>query len=147
MMTVSEIMTSDPITLTGNANLAQARTLMVNNRIRHIPIVEDEILIGLISQRDLLAAEESSLLTINADQRRSYETKVGVQDFMKSKLVTISEHTSVRQAALYLEKHQFGYLPVVTNGKVVGIIADSDFINLTQQLWPPNKAAKVYALL
>jgi CBS domain-containing membrane protein len=92
MMTVSEIMTSDPITLTGNANLAQARTLMVNNRIRHIPIVEDEILIGLISQRDLLAAEESRLLTINADQRRSYETKVGVQDFMKSKLVTISEH-------------------------------------------------------
>jgi CBS domain-containing protein len=57
---------------------------------------------------------------------------------MVRNVATINEHASVRQAALFLEKHRIGCLPVVSSGKLVGIITDTDFvavaINLLEQL-------------
>jgi CBS domain-containing protein len=57
---------------------------------------------------------------------------------MVTDIATIDEHASLRQAALFLEKHMIGCLPVVTNGKLTGIITDSDFvavaINLLEQI-------------
>jgi CBS domain-containing protein len=134
MMTVSEIMSVNMLTLTGSANLAQAKSLMRSHRIRHIPIVEEGLLTGLVSLSDLLAAEESSLLTMNQNQRDSYAQNVRIEEFMQSNLVTIDENTTVYQAGLYLAKHKMGSLPVVSNGKLVGIITESDFVNVAINL-------------
>lgn len=127
-------MTKNPITLAGTDSLAQAKALMRGNRIRHIPIVDQGLLTGLITLKDLLAAEESNLLTMNPTQRQNNEEKVRIEEFMKSNLVTVDEQTSVREAALHLSKHKLGCLPVVNRGKLVGIITDSDFVNVAINL-------------
>lgn len=134
MMKVSEIMSDNPMVLPSTATLAQAKAMMRSKKIRHIPIVEEGNLVGLITLKDLLAAEESSLLRIDTDKRDSYEQQVRVEEFMKQKLITVDENTSARQAALYLAKHKFGCLPVVQERKVVGIITDSDFVNVAINL-------------
>jgi CBS domain-containing protein len=63
---------------------------------------------------------------------------IPIEDVMVRNVATIDEHASVRQAALFLEKHHIGCLPVVTGDKLVGIITDTDFlavaINLLEQL-------------
>ncbi len=137
MLTVAEIMTREPYTLGPDDNLATARQLLAEHHIRHIPIVSsDGSLIGLVSQRDVLAASDTSVL--NREGGGSRENYVALSSIMSSPVQSADESASLRGTALHLQKHKVGCLPVLRKGKLVGIITDSDFvsiaINLMEQL-------------
>ncbi len=136
MFSIEAIMSTDLITLPPSANLAEARKLMQSNRIHHLPIVEgDHEIVGLITLTNVLAATDSFL---RDDENRLHAKEILVRDVMVTDLATVDEHASLRQAALFLEKHKLGCLPVVTDGKLRGIITDTDFvgvaINLLEQI-------------
>jgi CBS domain-containing membrane protein len=138
MFNVVDIMTTELHTLTPDDSMRDARKLMAEHNIRHIPIVEgNQRLVGLLSQRDVLAAADSSLLA-HADEADSVESHIAVSSVMTKDPATIDEHASLRGAALYLQKHRIGCLPVVKDRALVGIITDSDFvaiaINLMEQI-------------
>ncbi|KGJ92216.1 CBS domain-containing protein [Thalassotalea sp. ND16A] len=135
MTDISKIMSTDVFTLTPEQSLSDARLMMTENRIRHIPIVDQQqLLVGIISQRDVLAAEESSLYGIKTDLRIEREQQIKIGDFYHKKLVTIPPQATVHQAALYLQKHKIGCLPVVENNKLLGLVTDSDFVNVAINL-------------
>ncbi|AEY01054.1 putative acetoin utilization protein AcuB [Oceanimonas sp. GK1] len=123
--TVSEIMSSRVLGLPPSATLAEARTLMQRHHIRHLPVMEQDKLVGLVSQRDILAAQESSL-----EQGRNghFLEQHSLAEIMKTGVTTVSPHAGIREAALYLQKHKYGCLPVVDKGRLVGIVTDSDFV-------------------
>jgi CBS domain-containing protein len=135
MMTLEMIMSTDLITITPEENLAAARELMHEKRIHHLPVVEDGALVGLVTLTNVLAATDSFL---RDDDSRIHATEIVVRDMMVTDVATVDEHASLRQAALFLEKHRIGCLPVVTDGELKGIITDTDFvavaINLLEQL-------------
>lgn len=138
MMTVEEIMTVDPMTLAVDATLEDAGNLMTQHRIRHIPIVDNEKhLLGLITQRDLLAA---SIALPNAEPSsvHQYESSVSVQEVMREKVASIDESMELRSVAVKMQQTKIGCMPVLRDGKLVGIITDSDYvglaINLLEQL-------------
>lgn len=136
MFDLQAIMTTDLITVSSLASLGQARALMREHRIRHLPVVNDSReLVGLVTHSIVLAATDSILR--DADNR-IHEDDIPIADVMVTKVATVDEHASVRQAALFLEKHRIGCLPVLGDGKLVGIITDTDFvgvaINLLEQL-------------
>ena len=138
MLSVAEIMTREPYTLGPDDTLADARKLMAEHHIRHIPVVSgDGTLVGLVSQRDVLAAEDSSVLNQPGDPD-STESYVALSTIMTSPVQTVDEHASLRGTALHLQKNKMGCLPVLRDGRLVGIITDSDFvaiaINLMEQL-------------
>lgn len=135
MLTVAEIMTREPYTLGPDDSLAKARQLMAEHHIRHIPIVSAEgSLIGIVTQRDVLAAGDSSV-TGGAGAGENY---VALSSIMTSPVQTVDEHAGLRGTAMHLQKNKLGCLPVLRNGKLAGIITDSDFIaiaiNLMEQL-------------
>jgi CBS domain-containing protein len=136
MFTLDAIMTTELITLLPTANLAEARELMHKHKIHHLPVVNDNnTLIGLVTLTNLLAATDSVL----RDPDNSIRPEdVVVRDIMVTDVATVDEHASLRQAALFLEKHRIGCLPVVTDGMLKGIITETDFvavaINLLEQL-------------
>jgi len=137
MLTVAEIMTREPYTLTPDDTLADARQMLAAHHIRHIPIVSaDNSLIGLVSQRDVLAAGDTSVLNEGGGGPR--ENYVALSSIMSSPVQTADESSSLRGAAMHLQKYKLGCLPVLRDGKLVGIITDSDFvaiaINLMEQL-------------
>jgi len=136
MITVDEIMTTDPRTLRQTQTLADARELMTTLNIRHIPIVdEDGALTGLVSQRDILAVEDSRLPDTG---KQHHAENVLISDFMTRDLTTIDPSVGIREAALYLERRKFGCLPVVRDGNLYGIVTETDFvavaINLLEQV-------------
>ena len=136
MFTLDAIMTTDLITLLPTANLAEARELMHKNKIHHLPVVDDNnTLIGLVTLTNVLAATDSILRDPDNSIRAS---DVVVKDIMVTDVATVDERASLRQAALFLEKHRIGCLPVVTDGMLQGIITETDFvavaINLLEQL-------------
>ncbi|MEH6634645.1 MAG: CBS domain-containing protein [Halioglobus sp.] len=138
MLTVAEIMTREPYTLSADDSLATARQLMTEHHIRHIPVVSvDNDLVGLVSHRDILSAADSSILNevASGDSRDQY---VAISSIMSYPVQTATEHTGLRAAAMRLQQHKLGCLPVLNKSKLVGIITDADFvsiaINLMEQL-------------
>lgn len=131
MFSIEAIMSTDLITLAPTDTVAQARTLMHNNRIHHLPIVEEGTLVGLITLTNVLAATDSYL---RDPENRIHANEVLVKDVMVTDLATIDEHASLRQAALFIEKHQIGCLPIVTDGVLRGIITDTDFVGVAINL-------------
>ena len=138
MLSVAEIMTAEPYTLSPDDSLAQARKLMADHHIPHIPIVSgDGSLVGLVSQRDVLAAADSSVLPEQAS-REQEENYVALSSVMTSPVQTVDEQASLRGTAMHLLQNRMGCLPVTRDDALVGIITDSDFvevaINLMEQL-------------
>jgi CBS-domain-containing membrane protein len=136
MFTLEAIMTTELITLLPTANLAEARELMHTHKIHHLPVVDDNnTLIGLVTLTNLLAATDSVL---RDPDNSIHPEDVIVKDIMVTDVATVDEHASLRQAALFLEKHRIGCLPIVTDGMLKGIITETDFvavaINLLEQL-------------
>jgi len=136
MITVDEIMSIELRTLTEKDSLADAQELMATAHIHHVPIVNsDHHLIGLVSHRDVLAATESRLSGSSVVQNAR---DIFVSEFMTRDVTTVDPRANLRQAAIYLQKHRYGCLPVVKDEKLIGIVTDSDFvsvaINLLEQM-------------
>ena len=128
---VSEIMSHNVIGLPPSASLAEARTLMQRHHIRHLTIREGDKLMGLVSQRDILAAQESSLEKGN---NGAFLQQHQLSEVMIKGVTTVSPRAGIREAALYLQKCKYGCLPVVDKGKLVGIVTDSDFVTVAIHL-------------
>ena len=136
MFELDSLMTTDVVTIGPGDSLDRARQIMHERRFRHLPVVESGgRLVGLVTLTDVLAATDSFL---REDDSKLHPEQIPVRDVMVTDVVTVDEHAGVRQAALFLEKHRIGCLPVVTDGELRGIITDTDFvgvaINLLEQI-------------
>jgi CBS domain-containing membrane protein len=136
MIDIETIMSTGLITVSPEDNLKTAMRLMRDKRIHHLPVVDDAAqLVGLVSLSNLLAATDSYL---REEESRLHPKDIEVREVMVTDLATVDEHAGIRQAALFLEKHRIGCLPVVTDGVLRGIITDTDFvgvaINLLEQM-------------
>jgi CBS domain-containing protein len=128
MLTVGEVMTRDVITLEAQAALIQVDDLMKSHRIRHVPVVQDRRLVGLVSHRDLIRA-----LARQSSGKATHS--ISVEDVMSREVETVSPQDSVRTAIDKLLEKRFGCLPVVDEqGALVGIITESDVLRLARRL-------------
>lgn len=128
MMALDSIMTKDVVTIGVNDNLELAREVMRDQRIRHLPVMDgDNSLVGLITTTNVLAATDSFL---RDDDSKLHPEEIAVNDVMVTDVITVDEHAGIRQAAVFLEKHRIGCLPVVTNGELRGIVTDTDFVGV-----------------
>ena len=126
-------MTSEPYTLRESDSLNDARIIMTEKHIRHIPITDDDDhLLGLVTQRDVLAATAPAMMQQVNDV--SYEADIRLSDIMKRDVSVIHKSDSLRQAARYIQSRKYGCLPVVSDDCLVGIITDSDFIDIAINL-------------
>ncbi|MEF1254209.1 MULTISPECIES: CBS domain-containing protein [unclassified Vibrio] len=133
MIKVEDMMTRSPHTLLRSHNLADAKNMMEALDIRHIPIIDaDRKLLGVISQRDVLAAQESSLQQIPENQ--SFTLNTPLYEVMKTGVMTVAPQAGLKESAIYMQKHKVGCLPVVEKGQLVGIITDSDFVAIAINL-------------
>ena len=135
MITIDEFMTADPYTLSENHSLYDARKIMTEMHIRHIPITDNnKHLLGLVTQRDVLAATDSNSKHQIKSAPDAADQDIMLSDIMIKNVSIIHETDSLRQAALYIQSHKYGCLPVVKDDQVVGIITDSDFIDIAINL-------------
>jgi CBS domain-containing membrane protein len=135
MFSIDAIMSTNPVTVPPSATLAEARSLMQDNNIHHLPVSDDSGMVGLVTITNVLAATDSFL---RDDRHRIHANEIIVGDVMVTDVATVDINASLRQAALFLEKHQIGCLPVMSDDALVGIITETDFvavaINLLEQI-------------
>jgi acetoin utilization protein AcuB len=114
---VSEFMTASPISIDADAAIREAGTLMSVNGFRHLPVVRDGEMIGIVSQRDLHLAQR--LGGANLDS-----TRVG--DIAKLELYTVSPEERIDDVARVLVEKKIGSALVLQGGKLVGIFTTTD---------------------
>lgn len=129
-MLVKEIMTQNVITVSPNTNIFEALVLIDQHRIRHLPVVQDEKLVGIVSDRDLRDVKPSTLESENIDLLKS----IKVEQIMKTNVVTAHPLDAVDEAAALLYRNRIGSLPVINGGKVVGIVTHGDLIRALVEL-------------
>ncbi len=134
MITIDEFMTAQPVTLSETDTLADAWRVMTEKHIRHIPITDSRHhLQGLVTQRDVLAATDPEMLK-QGDIEADPHAATPLTDIMIRDVSTIAPGSAVRQAALFMQAHKFGCLPVTRDDELVGIITDTDFISIAINL-------------
>lgn len=129
LITVEDIMTSRLYTLKASNAIQDASELMKQKSIRHVPVVNDfGRLLGLVTQKDILMAT-SPVGTGSPEELSASLTYV-----MNRRVITIPRDTSLAAAARLMREHKIGCLPVVGDERLVGIITDSDYVDIAIHL-------------
>ena len=135
MLTVGDLMTTQLFTLLESDSLYTAKQIMEMARVRHVPIVDaKDTFIGLITHRDMLSVAVSKLSDIDASTQDELDAGIPLREIMRDDVHTVSSRDLLRDAAQILLEHKYGCLPVVDDGKLVGIITEADFLRLTISL-------------
>src|SRR3712207_3083295 len=121
-MNVSQWMTKPVLTIKPKDTLKHARELMSKHRVNQLPVVVDDKVVGMVTDRDLRDAYPSSLRLLRGKDIEDFADSYTVEEVMTYNVVTVSPETSLREAAQRVRKQRFGALPVVEHGKLVGII-------------------------
>ena len=132
-LTVGAVMTKDPVTLGPEDTLMRAIEVIRQHRIRRIPVVVADTLVGLLAEGDLKRAEPSTLSESEEDFNRVMET-TPISRIMIGSPMTVSESTPLLEAVRTLHSTKFGALPVLREGKLVGIITDTDLLRCLAEL-------------
>jgi len=125
---VSEIMRREVATLAPDEKLDLGDDLMKLGRVRHLPVLDGERLVGMVSERDVLGASLSRALDFEAGPRRSFLRSVEVAEVMTTDLVTIGPDATLAEAAQRLVERRIGALPVVDGGTLVGLVTATDLL-------------------
>ncbi len=130
-MFIDQSMTRDVITVGPEMSIIAAREIMVKNGIRHLPVVaEDDILVGIVTDRDIRTAMPSTVLS-EAENAAAAERLAGikVKDVMTARPVTVSPTQTLEDALLMMEMYKVGAFPVVDQqGRLRGIISVRDLM-------------------
>lgn len=135
-ISISTIMSTKIIALNREDDLEQAELLFKRHKIRHIPVVNEGVVIGMLSYTDLLRISFADAVD---ETETEIETLVynmfTIDQVMVKNVVTIASDSTIKEVAEILAKNEFHALPVVDDGRLVGIVTTTDLINyLLKQL-------------
>jgi CBS domain-containing protein len=130
-MQVKDIMQSQVVTLGLEDSLDVAEDIMTLGRVRHLPIVAGESrIVGLVTQRDLLKASLASVLGLGRAVEHDWLKKIPVRVVMTTKIETASPNDSLKSAVDRMITNKIGCLPVVENGKLLGLLTETDCLQV-----------------
>jgi len=129
-MYVDRIMTRDVITVKPDTKLARIADMMQKRKLRHIPVVDDNNgIVGIISHRDVQRAEPSWITTLDRGEANYLLSKVTAEKIMHHDVMTCPSTTLVEEAGCLMRSDKIGCLPVVDDGKLVGILTSVDLLD------------------
>ncbi len=131
MIIVKDLMSRELHTLKSTDTVRQACELMLNKRVRHVPIVDEQgKFVGLLTKRDVLAVSVSVLADIDAAERHELESSIPISEVMITEIAVAQEDTALLEAARFLLKQKHGCLPIFRDSQLVGILTEADFVKL-----------------
>lgn len=134
-MLVKERMTRDPITVERDTPVNEALRIMQDRKIRRLPVVDESGgLVGIVSQMDLLYASPSPATSLSIHEIHYLLSRLTVQEVMTKEVITVEEDTPLEEAACILVDNRIGGLPVMREGRLVGIITETDLFKIFLEL-------------
>lgn len=145
-MNAADIMVTDVITISPDTSVAEAAALLLKHRISGIPVVENGVLVGILSEGDLLRRVES-----RTERRRSWWLEMftgtdtlaaeyvkshskSVRDVMTADVISAPDTASLAEVADLLERHHIKRIPIVRNGNMVGLVSRANLLQALASL-------------
>jgi len=122
----------NPVTINPNASFFEARKLIWQKGVRHLPVVDEtNRLLGIVTERDIREAGPSDVDVVRVQDAANLLKNLKVSTFMtpKEKLVTITPDTIIEEAVQLMHDNKIGCLPVLEGGKLYGIFTESDALD------------------
>ena len=133
-MFVGERMSRPVISVSPNEPINEVLAMFKEEHIRRAPVMKDGKLVGIVSERDLLNASPSPVTTLSVWEMNYLISKVTIKNVMTKKVITVDKDTPIEEAARIMADKKIGGLPVVSSGKVVGMITETDLFKIFLEL-------------
>ena len=129
-MLVEDVMQTAVITITPKTSLPEAMRLVGRRGIRHLPVVDDDRLVGIVSDRDLKRAMASPATALESHELGYLLDALTVDEIMTRAVVTVGRMFPIEEAARLMVTEKISALPVTERGKLVGIVTETDVLQL-----------------
>jgi CBS domain-containing protein len=139
-MIARELMTADPLTVTPQASIAEVWDLMREADVRHIPVVQADALVGMVSDRDLGRVDITRLLNVEGASVLRDELATPIVRVMTSQVIAVGPEADIGEVIELLIEHKIGAVPVVQEEtrEVLGIISYVDVLRALQGVLDEN---------
>lgn len=125
--TIADLMTRDVVTLSPDQMLSDVVDLMRRRKIRHLPVMEDSKVVGIVTDRDVKRALPS-VFSGNQDEYEQVLNSTRVEQVMTRDPFTVAPADPIKDVVKVMVDRKFGAIPVVDRGKLVGIVTDIDLL-------------------
>ena len=126
---VADWMTKGVLAVETYDSIAVARQLMAKHRVNQLPVLDNDNLIGIVTDRDIRDAYPTSLMIDRTEEIDKFAEKVTVETVMTHDVFIVQPDTPLMTAVALLRRHRIGSLPVIKNKELIGIITRSDILD------------------
>jgi acetoin utilization protein AcuB len=126
-MYMSDVMTTNVVTIPSNTSLAETRRVMEAHHLRRLPVVDRGVLVGIVTRDQLDRIGPSQISSFNIHDLTRLLNKVTVKDVMTKNPITVSPDATVEEGVTLAQEKKIGALLVVDNGRLMGIATTNDF--------------------
>ena len=126
---VADWMTESVLAVETFDSISIARQLMAKHRINQLPVLDNDVLVGIVTDRDVRDAYPTSMMIDRGEAIDRFADSVTVEEVMSHDVFTVRPDTPLKKAVGLLRRHRIGSLPVVSNKNLVGIITRSDILD------------------
>lgn len=131
---VSEIMMGSPVTVAPDATLDFVNDVISLGRIRHVPVVDNGKLVGLLSDRDLIGAAANRIFGLKQKSRSTLLKTELVKNVMRKRVITVSPDTPIKEAARLMADKKIGCVPVMSEGALVGLVTTTNILRYLESI-------------
>ena len=125
-MLVREWMSRQPVTITMDVSITEALRVMRQRQVRRLPVLDESgNMVGIVSESDLLYASPSPVTSLSIYEMHDLLTRLKVSELMAKDVITVTPDTPLEEAARIMADSKIGGLPVVEDGRLVGIITET----------------------
>ena len=129
-MLVQDVMQTKLFTVTPETTLPEALRLTGQRGVRHLPVLDGDRLVGILSDRDLKRAMASPATSLEAHELNYLLDRLRVEEIMTRTVITIGRMFPIEDAAALMVREKIGALPVTDDGRLVGLVAETDVLRL-----------------
>jgi acetoin utilization protein AcuB len=126
---VADWMTEEVLAVESFDSIALARQVMAKHRVNQLPVLDNDHLVGIVTDRDIRDAYPTSMMINRGEEIDRFAAKVTVEEVMTHDIFIVRPETPLATAVGLLRRHRIGSLPVVQNKNLVGIITRSDILD------------------
>lgn len=139
-MFVKDCMTGNPITITPDTPIFQALEIMTRRKVRHLPVLQGSNLVGLVTERGLLQMAPSPATIFSMSELNYDLAKATVRDSLVKNVISVQPDMPIEEAAQIMREKKVGSLLVVDNGKLTGVVTQTDMVDALTKLFGLRKA-------
>ena len=126
---VADWMSKRVLAVETSDSIAIARQLIAKHRVNQLPVLENEKLVGIVTDRDIRDAYPTSMMINRGKEIDRFADSVTVEEVMTHDVMVVRPDTALTTAVGLLRRHRIGSLPVMKNGKLAGIVTRSDILD------------------